>query len=521
MCIVTIGSICAFVPAAQGNTKEARLHADYDKWLNEDVLYIISPEEKEVFRKLTTVEEKERFIEQFWARRDPDPRTPENEFKIEHYRRIAYANKKFSSGMPGWMTDRGRIYIAFGPPDEVESHVSGGQYQRPFHEGGGSTAAFPFEIWRYRYLDGVGEDVELEFVDATLSGEYRLAMDAWEKEALLKVPGSGLTLAEEMGEQNRSARPYFTPGGRSYQRIKDRPFQRYETFARLHRPPEIRDANRRESVNFDINYNGLPVQVAEDYFKLDERRVLVLVTAEIENGTLSFDQAGGAPLAKISIYGGVSDITGKIVEEFESELALPLQGWFPGQGPSGRSVFQKTLQLDLRLRYKLVLVVKDLRSGKAGAVAKAIIPPPLSESQPCSSSLVISDSIERAGEFSRDDRSLRVGGVGLRRRASNVFPAGRPLGVYLEVYNLAIDRSTSAASLDVTSRVLQDGRVVAESVDELGESISSYSERRVVIIARLPSEKLGAGRYRAEVQVHSRIDNQTLLAAQDFEIVSE
>jgi len=83
----------------------------YRKWLDEDVVYIITDEEREIFENLATEEEREQFIEQFWFRRDPDPTTSENEYKEEHYRRIAYANEHFRSGFPGWMTDRGRIYI--------------------------------------------------------------------------------------------------------------------------------------------------------------------------------------------------------------------------------------------------------------------------------------------------------------------------------------------------------------------------------------------------------------------------
>src|SRR5215813_6981131 len=124
--------------------KEAKLRKEletpYRKWLNEDVAYIISDEERTAFKRLQTDEEREQFIEQFWLRRDPTPDTIENEFKEEHYRRIAYANEQFASGIPGWKTDRGRIYITYGPPDEKETHPSGGTYERPPEEGGGSTS---------------------------------------------------------------------------------------------------------------------------------------------------------------------------------------------------------------------------------------------------------------------------------------------------------------------------------------------------------------------------------------------
>jgi GWxTD domain-containing protein len=156
----------------------------YRKWLEEDVVYIITPEEKDGFLDLKTSEERDFFIEQFWARRDPDPRSERNAFKKEHYRRIAYANEHFASSLAGWNTDRGRIYITWGKPDEIESHPGGGSYNRPSNEGGGTTDTAPFEKWRYRHMYGVGDDIEIEFVDPSATGEYRMATSPYEKATL-------------------------------------------------------------------------------------------------------------------------------------------------------------------------------------------------------------------------------------------------------------------------------------------------------------------------------------------------
>jgi len=188
------------------------LETPYRKWLNEDVAYIITDEERTAFKRLQTDEEREQFIEQFWLRRDPTPDSIENEFKEEHYRRIAYTNENFASGIPGWKTDRGRIYITYGPPDEKETHPSGGTYERPSEEGGGTTSTFPFEQWRYRYIEGVGSDIIIEFVDPTMSGEYRMTMDPSEKDALLYVPGAGLTMMEQMGMSSKNDRFNRTDG---------------------------------------------------------------------------------------------------------------------------------------------------------------------------------------------------------------------------------------------------------------------------------------------------------------------
>lgn len=171
----------------EGAEAERQLEAlsPYEKWVRQDVAYIITAEERKAFGELTTDEEREKFITQFWDRRNPTPASAENPFKAEHYRRIAVANQRFSEeSLPGWRTDRGRIYIQYGPPDEIEVHKVGGLYQRPASEGGGLTETFPFEQWRYRWIEGVGQNVILEFVDRSGKGEYRLTMDPTEKDAL-------------------------------------------------------------------------------------------------------------------------------------------------------------------------------------------------------------------------------------------------------------------------------------------------------------------------------------------------
>src|SRR5579863_6229232 len=229
--------------AKSDNQLKKELNSQYKKWLNEDVVYIISPEERHSFLHLSTNEEREQFIEAFWQRRNPDPDSPENTFKEEHYRRIAYANEHFASGIPGWKTDRGKIYIMWGPADEVDSHPTGGNWDRPADQGGGSTTTYPWETWRYRHLDGegLGENVELEFVDPSSTGEYHITMDPSEKDALLRVPGAGLTLAESMGMADKSSRFSNTDGtnmaenqtGESVQSGNANEFSRIELMANI------------------------------------------------------------------------------------------------------------------------------------------------------------------------------------------------------------------------------------------------------------------------------------------------
>ena len=182
-------------PTDNPRTVKSEPNIAYEKWINEDVGPIATKEEVAAFKKLTTNEERENFIEYFWRRRDSNPETEVNEYREQYYERIAYANEHFASGVPGWKTDRGRIYIRWGKPDSVEAHPSGGSYNRPSYEGGGTITSYPFETWFYRHLDGVGDGIEIEFVDPTGTGEYKIARDANEKNALANVPGANPTLS--------------------------------------------------------------------------------------------------------------------------------------------------------------------------------------------------------------------------------------------------------------------------------------------------------------------------------------
>jgi GWxTD domain-containing protein len=149
-------------PSAAPQEKSRAKTSSYNNWENQEVVYIITDQERAAFNKLTTDEEREKFVEQFWERRNPNPGSAQNKFKEEHYRRIAYANGHFASNTdPGWKTARGHMYILFGPPDEIDSHPDGPPY--------------PFEEWRYKHAGELGDNVTLTFIDPARDGSYRVA----------------------------------------------------------------------------------------------------------------------------------------------------------------------------------------------------------------------------------------------------------------------------------------------------------------------------------------------------------
>ena len=526
--VILMGSSAAWSGLrAQGDQslKQEESKDYYRKWLDEDVAYIITEEERDVFKKLTTDAEKEQFIEQFWFRRDPNPSTSINEFKEEHYRRIAYANEYFGSGLPGWMSDRGRIYIIHGPPAEIEAHPSGGYYDRPAHEGGGSTVTYPFEVWRYRHIEGIGDDIELEFVDASLTGEYRLALYPEEKDALLNVPGGGPTLAEQLGLAGKADRPWFSPGSRGTyplmpQRAKDSPFSRYETYAMVQRPSQIKYQDLKEIVQVNLSYADLPLKVAEDYFRLNDRQVLVPVTLHLENRELTFQPEGERRVARLAVYGTVTSITNRVVSEFENDLQVAYGANSLSAGLRSASVYQKILALDRKFRYKLVLVVKDLNSQKIGVVRRALNPPAVKEDVLASSSLVLADRLEVLSEVPDADEMFVIGDVKVRPSANRRFRDNGSLGLYFHLYNVALDQSTLRPSLEISYGIVHDGQVVRQVVDRDGASIEYFSQDRVVVVRKLPLDGLPSGAYQVRIQASDRTAGRSVELTAPFHIVS-
>src|SRR5437588_8786727 len=314
-------------PSEKTRNVKPELNKAYKDWLEKDVADIIADEERKAFKKLQTDDERERFVEEFWRRRDPDPDTDENEYREEYYERIAYANEHFASGIPGWKTDRGRIWIMYGKPDETETHPSGGAYNRESYEGGGSTSTYPFERWFYRYLPGVGSGIEIEFVDPTGSGEYRIARNPDEKDAMLNIPGAGLTLNEQLGLSSKADRlsgmgtfGYTGPGARE----QDSPFTRLQLYTDLQRPPQVNDILEKNLLHStgspSEDTSALNVATKVDFYRASDNTVMTALTVQTDNSDLQFKDVGGVQQARLNIYGRVTNLSGRRITSFEDPV---------------------------------------------------------------------------------------------------------------------------------------------------------------------------------------------------------
>lgn len=500
------------------------LETPYRKWLNEDVAYIITDEERAAFKKLQTDEEREQFIEQFWLRRDPTPDTVENEFKEEHYRRIAYANEHFASGIPGWKTDRGRIYITFGPPDEIESHPSGGTYERPPEEGGGETSTFPFEQWRYRYIEDIGTNIIIEFVDPTMSGEYRMTSDPSEKDALLYVPGAGLTLMEQLGLSDKTDRFNRTDGthlgvpfGGETESMNE--FNRLEQFAKLQRPPSVKFKDLEAAVDSHISYNILPMQVRVDYVPVTDASVMTYVTVQFENKDLQFQSKEGVQKAVVNIFGRITTMTRRrAVSPFEDTVTVDAPTEMLQAYAARRSVYQKAVPLAPGT-YRLNVVAKDVVAGNMNNYEVAIHVPRLDPDKLGQSTLILADQLEKVPARSIGTGQFVIGGSKVRPRVGEVFKRDEKMGIYLKLFNLSADEATHKPLGKVEFEVLKKGS--NEKIADLTEDLSQLpdaSGSQATIEKYFNLNSLSPGQYTIRLKVTDKGRNQVLTPSADFTV---
>ncbi len=495
------------------------LRGDHKTWLDQDVRWIISDDERKAFMQLSNDEERDQFIEAFWQRRNPNPDSEDNEFKEEHYRRIAYANEHFAAGIPGWKTDRGHMYIAFGPPDEIESHAGGGTYERPMEEGGGETSTFPFEDWRYRYLEGIGQEVIIEFVDTCQCGEYHMTIDRGEKDALLNVPGAGLTLYEQMGMSNKANRRgsgLETLGqGPASESLQTKQFDRLEQYAKLNAAPAVKFKDLEEVVRHKISYNLMPFDVRTDFVKITNDTVLVPVTVQIKNRDITFANKDGVQHGVVNIFGRVTSLSGKVMQTFEDTVIADVPVELLPREAENSKIYWKAVPLRSG-HYRLDVVVKDVNGDRMGTWSRSVIVPDFSDEKLANSSLILADDVEPVPSKSVGTGMFVIGTTKVRPRVASadgkpaVFKRGQKVNFWMQVYNLSVDEKTHKPSAtfeyDIVNAATNKAVVHAvESSEKMGNIGDQVTLQKAVAAANLDP-----GVYRIQIKVSDNISKQTV-----------
>ena len=501
------------------------LDNSYRKWLEEDVVYIITPQERRAFLELSTNEEREQFIEGFWQRRNPDPDSPDNTVKEEHYRRIAYANERFSSGIPGWRTDRGRTYIMWGPPDQIDSHPAG-PYSRTPEEGGGETTTYAFEDWRYRYLEGIGDDVNLEFIDPSGSGEFRLTIDPCEKDALSHVPNGGMTWGEIMGASTQAQRFQNTDGTTCAPNVTNdqtpegnREFDRITTWAKIQAPPPIKFKEPEALVTSKVLRNQINFEYRFDFLRVTSDTVLVPITIEVPNRYLTFQAKDGVHSAQADVFMRITTLTGRRVQTSDEPIKLDYAEALFRQSVGAKAIYQKAVPLRPG-QYRLDVVVKDVNSGNTGVVSTALRVPRYDDEKLSTSTLILADQIERVASKQIGLGQFVIGDSKVRPRMDQQFNNQERVGIYVQVYNLSVDEKTHKSDVVFDFTV---SRVQGNDSSELFHKSQTSAElgqtgQQVTLEKMIPLSQFEPGRYKLTVLVTDNISKQSISPNAEFTV---
>ncbi|MGP8268559.1 MAG: GWxTD domain-containing protein [Terracidiphilus sp.] len=513
--------------AAQSALKH-ELKGAYKTWLDQDVAWIISDEERKAFKTLSNDEERDAFIEQFWLRRNPNPDSPDNEFREEHYRRIAYANEHFAAGKPGWKTDRGHIYISFGPPDSIESHPSGGNYERPVEEGGGSTSTFPFEQWHYRYIEGIGENVDLEFVDTCQCGDYHFTIDRSEKDALLRTPGAGMTQFEQMGKAKQADRfkgglENLGPGPLSGTQ-QNKEFDRIDLERKIFAPPPIKFTDLDAFISEHKLLTGpvFPFDVRYDFVKVTENTDLVPITLNIKNRDITFVTKDGVSKGVVNILGKVTTLTHKTVQSFEDTVEVNEPAELLEKTLDKKSLYWKSIPL-LPGLYRLDIVIKDVNNpDHIGIYGRGIEVPTYHDEKLGTSTLILADQMYAVSSHDIGAGTCVIGNTHICPRISPnpatpiSFKRSQELNFWMQVYNLSINEATKSNEAKVTYQITDttNNTVVFEKELE-SKDLGAHSDQ-LTVEKSLPMAGLSPGKYKVTIKVDDTISKQEIAQSAPF-----
>jgi len=513
---------------AQQKALKQELKGVYKKWVDEDVRWIITDQEMQAFKSLSNDEERDQFIENFWLRRNPNPDSPENEYREEHYARIAYANEHFAAGKPGWRTDRGHIYIAFGKPDNIDSHPSGGNYDRPMEEGGGNTSTFPFEIWHYRYIEGIGDNIDIEFVDTCMCGDYHMTIDRSEKDALKHTPGAGQTLYEQMGMAKQADR--MSGGleqlgtGPMSQQQQSKQFDRLDTFAKLSAPPVIKFKDIEAFMTTSKILSGPPFlfDVRTDYVKVTNDTILVPVTLQIRNSDITFNNKDGVAMGTVNILGRVSNLNHKPIQTFEDTVAVQVPTELLARKRNDSSVYWKSLPLRPGL-YKIDIVIKDVNNpDHIGRWQRSLNVPRYDDDRLASSSLILAGSMDRvpsrdigAGNFVIGDTHI-VPRVPSGVSAPVTFHRGQNLNFWMQVYNLGIDEKSKQNGATIEYQILDMATNKAILQTQELTSKTNPNSDQITIEKSMPLGGLTPGKYQVSIKVNDGVTKQQIAESAPF-----
>ena len=427
-----------FIAAEATKTKVSELPLTYKKWLEEEVVYIITSREREVFLELKIDRERNLFIEAFWKHRDPTPGSPKNEFKDEHYRRINYANHSFGRGAPtvGWRTDRGRIYIILGEPMNIQRFEGKSQIQ-------------PSEVWFYQGKTDVGlpPGFNLVFFQESGTGEYRLYspirdgpqrlmrgyegdptdyLAAYEKLSDLEPDLAQVSLSLIPGDSSAAfGRPSLA---------SDMMVQKIETASQK----QIEDRYAQKFLQYkdivEVEYTANYIDSDSLVKVIKDTSGLNFVHYAIELPRLSVNFYENTYYTNLKLNGTVSDLEGKTIYQYEKNINLEFDG------EQMKNVSLKPLNLhDMFLlipgNYKFSVLVKNEVSKEFTSLERdLIIPQDDSSLQMCF--LLLGYKVSQSNIEQKKPKPFRVGSYQISCQPNRVFISGDSLALVFQIHGL-------------------------------------------------------------------------------------
>jgi GWxTD domain-containing protein len=485
----------------------------YGAWLDQDVRWIITDEERAAYKMLQNDEERDYFIGAFWQRRNPTPKSLQNPYKVEHYQRIAYANEQFGTvGIHGWETDRGRIYIMYGQPDQIEYLPTGKPKDDPsdtpndvvkdsfprVHDGGippgEDVSLLPLEEWRYRHLEGIGQHVALDFVDVCRCGDYRLTLEPLLKETILQARWGlmeALTVREEPGGSR-------APMG-------------------LVQYPPIKFGDLLASLHDRVLLNPLPFEVRSDFAKATDLTSLVPITIAVSRRDIKFVEKQGSSYATLNVFGRVSTLTGRITDEFEETVEIDPND--DSVSPSeSEALYIVTLALHSG-RYRLEIAVKDVNADRKGIWRRALVVPAYSQSNQSTSSLVLAERVDRVSREVAVNGFCRIGSSYVRPY-TGIIPGevrihhGAPITAWIQVYGFAIGTPNHKRSVTIDWDIFD----LATRAAVFHDHSQADSSDVMALKKSIPITNLKPDAYRLDIRIQDEASRATVMQSAAFVI---
>ncbi len=411
----------------------------------------------------------------------------------------------------------------WGKPDEVDSHPAGGPYTRPTEEGGGETSTYPFEDWRYRYLEGIGENVEIEFVDPTGSGEYHLTMDPSEKDALTYVPGAGLTDMEAMGMASKTDRFKNTDGTHMAKVEGGQPesyneFSRLDLYAKIQAPPPVKFKDLEAVVDSRLTANQIQFQCHSDFLRITDDTDLVPITVQIPNHEMSFQDKNGVQIATMHLFARITSVSGRVVNTFEDTITAETPDSLMQQYLKSNSIYQKAVPLSPGL-YRLDVVLKDINSSNLGVINTRLAVPRYQDDTLGTSSLILADEIRKVSSQDIGMGQFVLGDLKVRPKLDATFNQGGNMGIFLQVYNLKVDPKSHEGNATIDYQVFHEAD--PDPVLNFTENSQKYNQHgeEIWIEKALDLKSLSPGHYKLKIQITDNNDQQKTSPAADFVVV--